>query len=332
MNSRLPSRPSPAAQNGDAPDSNLQAIRRFFLISSERSGSTLFRLMLEHHPLIHCAHESDFMVAYFDQCQNAPPASFTKLLHADRGFCASRLDIPLNARTYQDVIDSFFQQFSNASGKSLVGTTIHHHFHHLPALAPEAKYIHLLRDGRPVAASIVRMGWVGNAYFGALRWRNDVTQICRLQKHVAPDRWLEVRYEALLADPPRILEQVCKFLGAPYQEQMLSYPQDSTYDPPDPTHVDRWRTRLPPREIYQAEMAAGDLLHQLGYHPLFPSADPARLERLGLRLHNRWARARLHCQRYGTYLVAARKLWRLLGIRRPHLEQRYEAIRDAYIK
>ena len=183
-----------------------------------------------------------------------------------------------------------------------------------------------------MAASIVNRGWAGNLYFGALHWRKSVEQVYMLQQRIPDERWLEVRYESLLADAPRILRQVCAFLGVAYSDQMLRYSEDSTYDAPDPDNADRWRRRLSPRKTYLAEMAAGDLLEPAGYQRLFPPAEPGRLERLAIRLHHRIAGAQFRCSRYGAYLLLVRKLGRAVGIRRTRWDERLEAIRNAHIK
>jgi len=309
-----------------------QAVQRFFLVGSERSGSTMLRLMLDHHPAITCMYESDFLVAHYQRCRDAPPGRYAWLLEKDWHFVHSGLRFPRGAGSYREVVEEFFRQRSQATGKTIVGATIHRDFHQLPKLAPGARYVHLLRDVRPVASSMVKMCWAGNLFGGALQWRNTITQIQVLQQAVPADQWLEVKYEDLVADPPGKLGQICAFLGVSYSDQMLRYHEQSTYDPPDPANARRWQSRLSPREIYLAEMAAGDALEGAGYARMFPPVRASQLERLAILAHNRIRRSRLRCRRYGTYLIVARRLWRLLGIRRPSLERRYEAISEAHIR
>ena len=86
-----------------------------------------------------------------------------------------------------------------------------------------------------------------------------------LQERIRPDEWLQIRYEELVKDPQSVLRHVCGFLGVEYSDEMLSYPVDTTYALPDARNADRWRERLSPREVYLAEMAAGDVLEDVGY-------------------------------------------------------------------
>ena len=329
---RLPAPAADGSPDGPTQDAGERSLKRFLLIGSERSGSTMLRLMLDRHPELSCMYESDFIVRHYDRCRRAPPALYARLLENDWHFAHSGLDFPSEAASYPEVIDAFFRQRSRAIGRRVIGATIHHDFRHLPELFADACYVHLVRDGRPVAASMVQMGWAGNLYGGARRWRETMRALHALQRRVPPEHWLEVRYEQLLHDPSEWLGKICALIGVAYSDEMLRYHEDSTYDPPDPANARRWRKRLAPREILLAEMAAGDVLDELGYERMFPVAHPSAVERLVLRIHNRSARARFRCARYGTYLLVARKLWRLLGMRRPALEQRYQAISEAHIR
>ena len=176
------------------------------------------------------------------------------------------------------------------------------------------------------------MGWAGNLHFGALHWRRKVARVFSLQKRIAPDKWLEVRYEDLLADVAVKLGEICAFHGVPYSGQMLHYHENSTYAPVDPTNAERWRQILSPREIYLAEMAAGELLERSGYKRIFPAAQLGPAEHFAILCHHRFARLHFNCKRYGTYLFLMHKLCRAFGIRNNSLECRFQAISEKHIK
>jgi hypothetical protein len=304
---------------------------RFLLIGSERSGSTMLRLMLDHHPRLACMYESDFMVRHYAACRSAPPQRFREQVGDDWHFANSGLEWPDNAAGYEDVVASFFRQRATRDGKAIVGATIHHDFANLPPLFPDGKYVHLIRDGRPVAASIVRMGWAGNTYFAARQWADTIREIQGLQAQVPSQRWFELHFEELVADPPRQLADLCSFLGVPFDEAMLRYDERSTYEPPDPEIATRWR-KLDRRGIELAEMGCGALLDELGYERMFPPASPGVLQRALLQMGNRVGRTRFRCKRFGIGLLLSRKLWGLIGVRRARIEQRIRAIQEAHIK
>jgi len=292
----------------------------------------MLRLMLDHHPGMSCIYESDFMVQPYERFRDRPLAEYARWLQQDWHYTHSGLRFPEKATSYGHVIDQWFEQRAAESGASIIGATIQHAFHLLPTLFPEARCVHLLRDGRPVAASSMNMGWVGNLYAGAVQWREKIEQVRTLQQRTPCERWLEVKYEDLLRDPVAGLTKICNFLGLEYSNEMLQYHKDSTYDVPDPANADRWRQRLSPKDIYLAEIGAGDALEQAGYQRMFPPAELGMLEKLALRLDHRVRRAAFNFNRYGAYLTLVRKGWRLFGVRRSSLESRYEAIRNAHIK
>ncbi len=303
----------------------------FLLVGSERSGSTMLRLMLDHHPQLSCMYECDFLTRHYADCRGRPAAELLGRINSDWHYKHCGIPIPADTTCYEDAIQSFFRERAQSTGKQIIGATFHHNFAGLPELFPDAKYIHLLRDGRPVASSIVQMGWAGNLYCGALQWRDAIRQVRAIQRRVPPERWLQVRYEDLLKDSGATLAAICDHLGIPYSSEMLSYDRDTTYSRPDPANVDRWR-RLPARQLRLAELAAGPELEELGYSRLFSSATAGPARRALLVLHNRWGRARFRCRRFGFYLLAARKFWSILGVKRAALERRYEAIQEAHIK
>jgi hypothetical protein len=292
----------------------------------------MLRLMLDHHPAIACMQESDFMVTHYDALGQGPPEQYAAALESDWLWRRSGLSFPNGARSYREVVHGFFAQRREATGKDTVGATVLHEFHPLPALFPTARYVHLLRDGRPVAASIRNMGWAGNLYVGAQRWRQAVEQVLVLQARVPAERWLEVRYEKLVADPAGQLARIARFLGHDFTDAMLFYSADTTYEAPDAANADRWRSALCERDVRHAELAAGDLLERLGHDRCFPPVTAGALQRAALRVHHRYHRTRFRFARYGAGLMIARWLWRLIGVRRPKLEARFEAIGERYVR
>jgi hypothetical protein len=277
-------------------------------------------------------YESDFMVQPYERFKSRPVSEYAQWLENDWHYTHSGLQFPEKAHSFEEVVTAWFQQREEQTGLSTIGATIQHRFDLLPALFPQARYVHLLRDGRPVAASAMNMGWVGNLYAGGLRWRRKIDEVFALQQKIPRDRWLEVKYEELLRNPVVRLTEICTFLGLEYDDAMLRYHQRSTYDVPDAANADRWRTRLSPREIYMAEIGAGETLVRAGYQRMFPPAQLGLFERFAVWLDHRRRRAAFNFNRYGAYVMIARKLWRLFGVRRPSLERRYRSIRDAHVK
>ena len=73
--------------------------------------------------------------------------------------------------TIAALVNDFLRQKQAASGgKPHVGATVHRHFERLRFLWPDARYIHLVRDPRDVARSVVQKGWAGNIYQASEFW------------------------------------------------------------------------------------------------------------------------------------------------------------------
>ncbi|MDX1803408.1 MAG: sulfotransferase [Alcanivorax sp.] len=91
---------------------------------------------------------------------------------------------------------------------------------HIPryaALSEDIFFIHLVRDGRDVCASWLS-SWFGppSAWMCALLWRRHVSNGDQwLRAH--PDRGMQISYEALTADPERIMAEVAGKIGMPLQ-------------------------------------------------------------------------------------------------------------------
>jgi hypothetical protein len=87
-------------------------------------------------------------------------------------------------------------------------------------------------------------------------------------------RYLEVRYEELVADAAAVVERICAFAGLPYEPGMLEY--EGTVDVSAKPHQQRlrqaptpgvrdWRAEMAPEDVAAFEAVAGDLLAELGY-------------------------------------------------------------------
>ena len=147
----------------------------------------------------------------------------------------------------------------------------------------------------------------------ACQWRSEVAAARRLGQRVGDDRYLEVRYEALVADPKRELWRVCAFLGLDYEPDMLAYPgtvdvgrrphQRSLLRPPTPGLRD-WRRELSQAEAASFEEVAGDLLAELGYETRRRAA-PSLNARLRLLSYQ----ARAGSWRLAGKLVRRSPLW-----------------------
>jgi hypothetical protein len=203
--------------------------------------------------------------------------------------------------TLGEAIAAVFEEYAAARGKPRWGDKTPLYMQHLRLLErlfPDARYVHLLRDGRDAALSylampegIVTRSWSTprDAAGFACQWATEVGAARALGRRVGPGRYLEVRYERLVAEPEEELGAICAFLELPYEAEMLRYPgnvdasakphQTSLTRPPTPGLRD-WRTGMAPADVAAFEAIAGDRLRALGY----PGAGRSRPAMARLRL------------------------------------------------
>jgi hypothetical protein len=273
-----------------------------FIVGAGRSGTTLLRMILDAHPELAIPPETHFIPALKDTWERAPQprdAVIRALLHhqrwADFGIRAdefrARIDAT-SASTLGDVLRDFYSAYAEHHGKPRWGDKTPAYVLAMPAIAEllaEARFIHVIRDGRDVALS-VRPLWFGpdTIETAAVWWKERVDAGQRAGATLA---YVEVRYETLVGNVRRELKRLCRFLELDFRDEMLTgHPRagDRLSEerglasqgvsaelraqihqrvslPPDSVRVGRWRTEMTSSERRRFEALAGDTLERLGY-------------------------------------------------------------------
>ena len=286
----------------------------FFLVGSQRSGTTLLRLMLQHHPDIECAPEFEFLVEKMTPEEGYPEISeYCDWLETNRIFVPHKLTLD-RSLTYPQLVKSFMAEFGARSNKGRLGATCHKHFDRLLRIWPEAKLVHLLRDGRDVARSCIGMGWAGNVWHGAQRWLDAEKLWDVVQRRARSENLYQLRYEDLIKDPEGELAKLCEFLGSEYSPAMMDYEKASSYSRPDPGLVEQWRRKLSSDELGLLEQRIGSRLRERGYPESgVPAVRVGMLRLFALALQSRFFRFRFRLKRYGLAHIAVAKMARILG-------------------
>ncbi|MCS6942442.1 MAG: sulfotransferase [Geminocystis sp.] len=288
----------------------------FFLVGSERSGTTLVRLMLNHHPKIAWLDEFEYAVDLVGEEGVFPPLEeYYEWLETDRIFQSTGFVVDRQL-DYPHLVNSFLWQKKEREGKPIVGATVHRNFDRILYIWPSAAFIHIIRDPRDVARSCVDMGWAGSVWCGVDRWLEAEYTWNRLREKIPPDRCVEIHYEDLIENPVAVLSGICSFIGVEYDGAMLSYPKDSTYSLPDASLVGQWRKRLSNFEIQLVESKVGDLLVDRGYQKSgLPPITVNSTTRKWLQVYDWWYRLQFRIKRFGLPLVLADFLSRKLGLK-----------------
>lgn len=293
-------------------------MRPVFVTGCFRSGTTLLGSLLGMHPASLCVPEAQFKLSAmhagaYSRKSTAAPAAYRHILNHWR---FKLWDIEVDPHpalldhtdaTFRDIIEYLVSEYGR------------HHYDqpdpevwidHTPqngkygaALLEtfdDARMIHIVRDGRAVAASVMPLDWGPNtAHEAALWWARHLSYGTALEtsKYQQQGRVMRVHYEALLMDPDRTLRDICDFIGLDYHPAMsggggFKLPQYTVNQhslvqgPPDVKRIDAWRRQLSDREIEIFESLVVSLLEYLDYPPVYGDTArlPTRLEMLGARL------------------------------------------------
>lgn len=276
----------------------------FFIVGSARSGTSLLQVLLDAHPEIAIPPESHLFVrfsgifsCYGDLRDRSNLRLFVKDLLRDarirewglrvsvEEFCA-----PLTSYAIRDVISHLFMLYARKEGKRRWGDKTPLHARYLGdilAVFPEAKIIHLVRDGRDVAESLKRV-FKGkeSVWANAHRWTRDVMACHIFKQRVPVEAFLEVKYEELVRSPAQELNRIFRFLGAngagagtaselPDTTLKRHYVGSvsvhrSLQEPISTAKIGCFRQRFSHHEIEVFESIAGEALKVYGY-PLMSS-------------------------------------------------------------
>ena len=248
----------------------------FFVIGSPRSGTTLLRLMLTSHPRLIVPPECGFMVwlhpsfGHWGAAEFADPANVARF--ADEvgrsrkfetwGITRAQVESTLTGHAPQgfgDACDAIYRLYCRHSGKPTAtwGDKNNYYLSHvttLKAIFPQARFIHIVRDGRDVACSyreVMRLG-SDSPYRPALpvaigeiaaQWAQDIHTIRAQFATMDPDATIELRYEDLTADPRRELARLCDWLGEAYSPAMLDFHDANRAQHLEPSATMDWKQR-----------------------------------------------------------------------------------------
>ncbi len=171
-------------------------------------------------------------------------------------------------RAFRRFLDTLFDAHCEASGKPRWINKTPVYVHLLPALDqlyPGFRFVHCVRDGRDVAASVVTREWGPMTHLaGGDWWARKVMDGLRWGL-AHPDRYLEVRYEDLLCKPVETIRQVCGFLGVPDEASRMVAAYDEGAGRLDATRAGGWRLAFAPEEAIAFEARHRTMLQHLGY-------------------------------------------------------------------
>ena len=281
-----------------------------FIVGVGRSGTTMLRLMLDAHPELTIPPETHFVPALIDAIDGgATPEQAVEVMTAVRQWGDLHTE-PAEVLERWSALDefeagpalrAFYEIFPTRMGKPRYGEKTPSYVRSMikiEGVLAEARFIHVIRDGRDVALSRWKRT-LGDkdpapASKVAETWQR---RIRRAQRHGSKVRhYLELRYEDLVTDTEPNLRRICEFLELEWDPVVLRYYEGAadrmaemardlpatdgkptrpgtermqahamTQKPPDPSAMYRWKEKMAPTDVADFDAAAGELLSELGY-------------------------------------------------------------------
>jgi hypothetical protein len=282
------------------------------IVGAPRSGTTLLRFMLDSHPDLAIPPETGFLTLkpklwwrgdklrekFFQSLISypLPTPAWPDFEIPEDAFWEALME--LNPFTIAHGYRAFYRLYAARFGKPRWGDKTPHYclgLKKIRRVLPEARFIHIIRDGRDAALSLRKMwfspGWEIETQ--AAYWRDFV--LAARQAGLGRPDYVEVRYEDLILKTEETLARICAHVCLSYDRAMLSYytrtpsrlrehkgrfrpdgatlltqeerirQQERTTKPPDPACVFAWKQMMSAEERMRFSLVAGDLLKDLGY-------------------------------------------------------------------
>jgi hypothetical protein len=275
----------------------------FFIVGSGRCGSTLLRMMLASHSRLSIPPETRFLVSLvrrFNIERSLTEDEIESVVAAITDY-DTWPDMKLDAQEWRrrvgqlikprvgDVAEVVHRCYMEAQGKPRWGDKSPIYITIVPALArmyPDARFIHIVRDGRDVARSFQATPWRGRRlHDSATRWTQALKCQRRWDRLPLRNRILVVRYEDLVLKTEPVLREICRFIGENFEPNMLSWESEVDGQVPERARifhprlklkigaeaVARWKRELSPHEVFVCEAFMAPLLRRFGYERRYTS-------------------------------------------------------------
>ena len=281
------------------------------VVGAPRSGTTLLRLMLDAHPELAIPPETSFLRLGPELLERGVgPDEFARTLIGFPASAPAWADFGVTEEAFHEALGrldpfsvadgfrTFYRLYAARFGKDRWGDKTPLYckaIEPIRRVLPEARFVHIVRDGRDAALSLGRTWFSPGPEIEtqAVYWRDCVTA-ARASGLGHPD-YLEVRFEALVGEPAHELTKICAFVDLDFDSAMLDYHRDAPQrlsehgtrwkadgttlvtgearlaqvrrvtTPPDARRVFAWKDEMLPEDQRRFADVAGPLLRELGY-------------------------------------------------------------------
>ncbi|MGA7272857.1 MAG: sulfotransferase [Acidimicrobiia bacterium] len=260
----------------------------------DRSGTTLLYTILASHPEIMMVRRTNlwrwFDNKYGDLSQPANlDACLETMMRYERLSVLSidpvmaRAEFEKGERSYGRLFEILFQQQAERSGRARWGDKSLHTELCADRVFeewPHARIVYLMRDPRDRYISVIGREGKGSDRHASVigRWIRS-TRAAEDHAKRRPQSFRIIRYEDLVADPERVVRDVCEFVGVEYHPAMLemgggddrtAQGGNSSFEPIEPgvittRSVGRYRNVLDEQTVAFIQTVCGPWMRRHGY-------------------------------------------------------------------
>ncbi len=259
----------------------------FFIIGVPRSGTNFLAAILGNRTDVymdkipHGAILCRTMIGYRNFLRNNPLEKQKVLIKSLKTWRDDRLTTLFKPEEWDGVepLSSFFtgalKRKAQETGVPVWGDRTPRGLLHVATLNeyfPEARFIHIVRDGRSNALSFKERAHK-NLLLGGQEWLEENAQGLVHAQIIGPERYKIVRYEDILRSPEATISDICQYLTLPYQPEMLDLSQSKAAQVEnayiqkklDVSKIDGWEKKMTSDQILSLEKIQGKMLECFGY-------------------------------------------------------------------
>ncbi len=272
-------------------------MRPVFVIGSPRSGTTLLNslLLASGHFVIYEAEPLLLTVCQQKYGGLSIPSHRARFLHdwlQSRQHYRSGLSeedfrgLVDESTDYFELLDKFMATMASRQTRQGWSDSTPGNWRHVGKIIqrfPDARIIHVIRDGRSVAASRRALGWTvfpsSNPMLSLLLAASSWIQIVERVRSAGaanPKRFLELRFEQIVTEPEAVARSLSEFLDMTIHATDFSTATVGSLNQPNSAFrgtnrrdgreaLDRWRRVLSTKEQSTLTAFLGDALTNLGY-------------------------------------------------------------------
>jgi hypothetical protein len=288
----------------------------FFIIGSERSGTTLLMVMLGQHPRLAVPEVSWYYPRFRKYLHTygnlSKPANFRALaeemifglktpffgLSPNPRTVVDEILARVKSQTFGGLFDAILGWYADSQNKPRWGEKTPHNLYFVREILadfPNAQFVHLTRDGRDVASEQLDSAFgPTNVYAAAKIWKQTIRTAADLRASVPSRQWFDISYETLVSRPEESLRKITEFLGEEFTPALLDFHKGEIAqrraqtkdhrplgDPVSAKHIGKYKRHLSLRDQQIFAGIAGAELKESGYEvevaPLALSAKEAAL-------------------------------------------------------